>query len=216
MVFLHILVLILLVKNILVFKVIDLSPELDENQLDSPSCSPLNSGCASVTNFLDVATEWNSDELYDNDLLMDETKIKSKKSSKSLARDNKAINRRSRIQMHKPAGVIQRIRPRKRDAIFSNEIDANSVNDESEEFDSDQHVENESDWHDQLDVIRMPHLLGPSATKHSPIPVEHQHLSTPPPSFGCYKVLIQCNQFYPIVSYIPCTELEQFNHLFCN
>lgn len=138
---------------------------------------------------------------------MDETKstkLKSKNLSKTLSKkmENKSMKQRHRIKMHKPDGVIQRIKPRKREVEFSKEIDSNSMNDLSEEFDSDQHEENDSDWYDDLDVIQMPHLLGPSATKHSPIPIEHQHLSIPP--FGCYKLLIQCNQFQPIVSYVPC------------
>lgn len=147
---------------------------------------------------------------------MDETKVKSKKSSKPIAtnKEKKVKKRRPRIQMHNPSGVIQRIKPRKRNAILSIEIDENLWNEEeSEEFDSDQHIENLSDWHDELDVVRMPHLLGPSATKHSPVPVQFQHCSAPPQQFPCYKILVQCNQFYPIFTYIPCTDSETFNHV---
>lgn len=128
------------------------------------------------------------------------TKVKSKKLSLAKKKENKST--KQRLRMHEPNGVIQRIKPRKREVDISKGIDTNSMNDLSEEFDSDEHVENDSDWHDDLDVIRMPHLLGPSATKHSPVPIVHQHLSIPP--FGCYKLLIQCNQFQPIVSYVPC------------
>lgn len=104
------------------------------------------------------------------------------------------------IKYHKPTRVIQRIETSKREVVLTtrdddtNGDDLNAVN-ESEEFDSDEHVENDSDWYDELNVIQMPHLLGPSATKYSPIPVEHQHLSTflaSPP--GCYQISIQCKQ----------------------
>lgn len=148
---------------------------------------------------------------------MDETKAKSKNSSKPIAtnKEKKMIKRRRRIQIHNPSGVVQRIKPRKRNAILSTEIDENPRNEEeSEEFDSDQHIENLSDWHDELDVIRMPHLLGPSATKHSPVPVHFQHCPAPPQQFRCYKILVQCNQFHPIFTNFPCTDSETFNHVF--
>lgn len=137
------------------------------------------------------------------------TKVKSNKPSNTSQNNeekSESILQRPQNKMLHPTGVIQRIRPRNRDAIVSKEIElSKSTDNMSEEFDSDQHVENASDWHDELDVVQMPHLLGPSATKHSPVPVEHQHLSIPPSS--CYRIMIECNQFYPIASYIPCSEL---------
>lgn len=59
-----------------------------------------------------------------------------------------------------------------------------------EDFNSDEHVENEDDWYNDLDVLSKPHLLGPSATYHSPVPVEFQHRSDFP--FICRCVFIKC------------------------
>lgn len=68
MLFLRILFGTLLVGNVFGFKVFDLSTaESDDNQIDSTSssCEPKNSDCSSLSNFIDVSTKWNSDELYE-------------------------------------------------------------------------------------------------------------------------------------------------------
>lgn len=72
-----------------------------------------------------------------------------------------------------------------------------------EDFDSDEHIENEDDWYDDLDVLSKPHLLGPSATHYSPVPVEFQHRSDFP--FVCSSVFITCLAAGPtvVVKYIP-------------
>lgn len=159
--------------------------------------------------------------------MMVETKT-SKVKNKTKTKKEKQRSRNG--SFYRPTGVIQRIKPKKRGAVF-NERNFDSMV-ESEEFDSDEHIENESDWHDELDVIKMPHLLGPSATKYSPAPLEHQHLSsffTSPnprelqhrspyptyptmPYFGCYQILVQCTGSTPLISYVPCNYYQSFDN----
>lgn len=157
--------------------------------------------------------------------MMDKTKtskVKQKNSLRSQNRRTKSIDlskERSRSTFQRAAGVIQRIKPRKRDSTFDNDMRFTS---ESEEFDSDEHIENKIDWHPELDTVRMPHLLGPSATKFSPVPVEYQHLSsfpTRPSPFSCYQILIQCIDNKPLISYVPCnyypaSNFQQFSSYF--
>lgn len=70
-----------------------------------------------------------------------------------------------------------------------------------DDFDSDEHIENENDWYDDLDVLSKPHLLGPSATHHSPVPVEFQHRSDFP--FVCSCVFVTCQASEPTIDYVP-------------
>lgn len=82
--------------------------------------------------------------------------------------------------------------------LFDANVELENVYDD---FDSDEHIENENDWYDDLDVLSKPHLLGPSATHHSPVPVEFQHRSDFP--FVCSCVFITCQASEPIIDYIP-------------
>lgn len=86
---------------------------------------------------------------------------------------------------------------------------------ESEEFDSDEHVESANDWYNDLNVVAMPHLLGPSATQHSPVPIEYQHYPTFPIAaspFGCQQLLIECiDGSTPRVTTISCP-MQSFNY----
>lgn len=112
----------------------------------------------------------------------------------------------SRFHPEKPTGVIQRMKPKKRNTVSKREIIDRYSKEESEEFDSDQHIENPNDWHDELDVVKMPHLLGPSATKHSPIPADYQHYSIfSAPPFSCQQILIQFTETGPYLFLVPCT-----------
>lgn len=62
----HLLLFILLAKEVFVFKILNLSSELsDKNELDSSSCEQENSDHTNINNFIDIATKWNSDELYE-------------------------------------------------------------------------------------------------------------------------------------------------------
>lgn len=95
--------------------------------------------------------------------------------------------------------------------------------DKSEEIDSDQHIENSSDWLDELDIVKMPHLLGPSATVYSSNldqsinPMEHQQISLTAPPFSCQQILIQFNEFGPIFSLVPCSyQPFTYNNIFDN
>lgn len=91
--------------------------------------------------------------------------------------------------------------------------------DESEEFDSDQHIEDPNDWHDELDIVKMPHLLGPSATIYSSNPMEftNQHFSYTAPPFSCQQILIQFDEFGPSFSFVPCTyQPIAYNNVFNN
>lgn len=106
---------------------------------------------------------------------------------KNKKKITKSTKQWPRFELYRPGSVIQRIKPKKREALFWNKSD--------EEFDSDEHIENDDDWYDELDVVRMPHLLGPSATHYSPIPVHHQHLSDfqiiP---YGCHQQMFLSQQ----------------------
>lgn len=168
---------------------------------------------------------------------MDDSKIKLKnKSFVNSRKEIKSPKQRSRIIFHKPAGVIQSIKRKKRNALSEDDMnekkyrkkdvvnekpsqnkdqnqDQNEIVTEKkpnlvdEEFDSDEHIENENDWHKHLDVVAMPHLLGPSATKYSPVPVEYQHLSTFPVTtnpFSCQQILIQFIDSKPVISTVSC------------
>lgn len=120
------------------------------------------------------------------------------------------LNDQSKHLHLNPIGSVQRFKPRKRDAIGKIEpinVGTSVTNEsEEEEFDSDQHIENSSDWHDELDVVKMPHLLGPSATKYSPVPVEYQHLSIfSAPAFSCQNILVEFIDSKPQFSLVPCT-----------
>lgn len=128
------------------------------------------------------------------------------------------------IPFKEPTGVIQRMKPKKRGIVSKPE--ATDFKEEIEEFDSDEHIENLSDWHDELDVVKMPHLLGPSATKHSPIPAEYQHYSIfSAPPFSCQQILVQFTRSGPSFSLVPCsygdnyvynTPTMNYNHQFLN
>lgn len=84
--------------------------------------------------------------------------------------------------------------------------------DESEEFDSDQHIENPNDWHNELDIDKMPHLLGPSATVYSSNPKKYQHFSYTAPPFSCQQIFVQFDHFgIPSFSLVPCT-YQPFAH----
>lgn len=158
---------------------------------------------------------------------MDESKIKPKnKSFVSLRKEfNSAKQSSSKIIFHRPNGVIQRVKRKKRNALSQDDINEKQNKKEDgkvqnqddpnqdqahfmdEEFDSDEHIENENDWYKHLDVVAMPHMLGPSATKHSPIPVEYQHLSTFPVTanpFNCEQILIQWIDSKPIITTVSC------------
>lgn len=110
------------------------------------------------------------------------------------------------FQLWHPPSVIQRIKPNKRNTrniYFENRNEnMNSISDYNE-FNSDEHIENKDDWYDDLDVVARPHLLGPSATHYSPVPVEYQHLSDFP--FSCQQISIECHEFKPIARYVPCS-----------
>lgn len=142
--------------------------------------------------------------------MMDDTKtrqVKQKKTNKSSKKIGRSSMKRARNTFQRSFGVIQRIKPRKRHAVLENTSNSSLIT-ENEEFDSDEHIENEDDWHRELDPVKMPHLLGPSATRYSPVPIEYQHLpSIPmqPPPFSCYQILIQCvDNRKPLISYVPC------------
>lgn len=110
-----------------------------------------------------------------------------------------------------PTGAIQRTKPSKR--TNSGKIGRMNVVDESEEFDSDQHIEDPNDWYDELDIEKMPHLLGPSATVYSSDPKEYQHYSYTAPPFSCQQILIQFDTFgRPSFSLVPCTYQYSFAH----
>lgn len=83
-------------------------------------------------------------------------------------------------------------------------LQSNLLND-SEEFDSDQHIENPNDWHNELDVEKMPHLLGPSATMYSSNPIEHPYHTFSAPPFSCQQILVQFDESGPKFSLVPCT-----------
>lgn len=103
-----------------------------------------------------------------------------------------------------PNGVTQHVKPKRQNTIQYEDVNNSTA--ESEEFDSDEHIENSSDWHEKLDVVQMPHLLGPSATKHSPIPVEYQHYSIfSAPPFSCQQILVQFSISGPSLSLVPCS-----------
>lgn len=118
----------------------------------------------------------------------------------------------------KLAGVIQRTKPSKHNAIDTRKENVQTdFIDESEEFDSDQHIENPNDWHDELDIVKMPHLLGPSATVYSSNPMEHQHFSYTAPPFSCSQILIQFTEFGPLFSLVPCSyQPFAYNNVFEN
>lgn len=62
----HLFLFVLLAKEVFVFKIYDLPTKLnDDNQLDSSSCEQENSDQTNLNNFIDIATIWNSDELYE-------------------------------------------------------------------------------------------------------------------------------------------------------
>lgn len=110
--------------------------------------------------------------------------------------------------------MIQRSKPSKRTAMETRKEDVREMdlNDESEEFDSDQHIENPDDWYDELDIAKMPHLLGPSATVYSTIPTGYQPFSYTAPPFSCQQILIQFDKFGgPSFSLVPCT-YQPFSH----
>lgn len=158
---------------------------------------------------------------------MDESIIKRKnKSFVNLRKEFNSPKQRSRIIIfHRPTGVRQLVKRKKRNALLQDDMNEkqntiengrdqkqsqnpddqrNSVDDE---FDSDEHIDNENDWYKHLDVVAMPHLLGPSATEHSPIPVEYQHLSTFPVTanpFNCEQILIQWIDSKPIITTVSC------------
>lgn len=119
----------------------------------------------------------------------------------------------SRNLFSSPAGVIQRTKPSKRAAMETEKENVQmNVMDESEEFDSDQHIENPNDWHDELDIEKMTHLLGPSATVYSSDPKGYQHFSYTAPAFSCQQILIQFDTFgRPSFSLVPCT-FQPFAH----
>lgn len=154
--------------------------------------------------------------------MVDESKTSKVKQKKTAKKENKSLKQRFGNGIFYRPTVIQRIKPRKRNAVLS-EKDVDSMG-KSEEFDSDEHIENANDWHDELDVIKMPHLLGPSATKYSPVPLKYQHLSTfstssnsyrssPTfPMFGCYQILVQFTGSTPLISYVPCNYYQSFNN----
>lgn len=113
-----------------------------------------------------------------------------------------------------PAGVIQRTIPSKRTTMDTEEENVRmNFMDESEEFDSDQHIEDPNDWHDELDMEKMPHLLGPSATVYSSDPTEYQHFSYTAPPFSCQQILVQFDTFgRPSFSLVPRTYQQTFAH----
>lgn len=134
-------------------------------------------------------------------------------------------NQRLRQELHgnhEPIGIVQRIKPKKQETVGKIATLPDHLIDESEEFDSDQHVENENDWHPELDIVAMPHLLGPSATRHSPaVPAAHQHVSTfSAPPFSCQQILVEFGETGPTFSLVPCSHYrpnydvntEAFNH----
>lgn len=106
-----------------------------------------------------------------------------------------------------PTGVIQRIKPSRHAAMETEKVNAEkSAKDESEEFDSDQHIENPNDWYDEFDDEKMSHLLGPSATVYSSNPIEYQHFSYTAPPFSCQQILVQFDALgRPSFSLVPCT-----------
>lgn len=110
------------------------------------------------------------------------------------------------FRFRRPTSVIQKIKPSKRitrDAEFNSVID-------SEEINSDEYIDNEDDWYDDLDVVAKPHLLGPSATYYSPVPIEYQHHSNFP--FSCQQILIECRNNEPVASYVPWNYPQSFHH----
>lgn len=122
------------------------------------------------------------------------------------------FKQQSQILFSKPTGVIQRSKPLRRNAAFTmKDHEQKDFIGESEEFDSDQHIENLNDWHDELDVIKMPNLLGPSATIYSSNPMENQHYSFAAPPFSCQQILVQFDTFGPTFSLVPCS-YQPFNN----
>lgn len=141
---------------------------------------------------------------------------------------NRLPKKRLRIAIHRPSSIIQRIKPKKRDVgSDANELNMKEQHDEKnknqenktnsmnrEEFDGGENendfndIENENDWYKELDTVAMPHLLGLSATKHSPVPVEYQHLSSIPLTtnnpFSCQQLLIQWIDSKPIITTVSC------------
>lgn len=123
-------------------------------------------------------------------------------------------------------GAIQRVRPKREAIVSKTKVDRvetkkkitdakkerTDFKSESEEFDSDEHVDNTKDWHDELDVVKMPHLLGPSATMHSPVPLQYQHYSFfSAPPFSCQQILVQFTNSGPTFSLVPCSH-QPYNY----
>lgn len=114
-------------------------------------------------------------------------------------------------------GTIQHSKPLKRNAIATKADKQIDSIDESEEFDSDQYIENASDWHDELDIMKMPHWLGPSATVFSSNPVDHQHYSLTAPPFSCQQILVRFDTSGPSFSLVPCSyQPVVYNDVFSN
>lgn len=169
---------------------------------------------------------------------MDESSKKPINSIYSRKVDRLPTKKLSRIAIHRPSSVVQRIKPKKRDVVSNaNELNMKEQNNENaklknqenksnlvnrEEFDGDENendyndIENENDWYKELDTVAMPHLLGLSATKHSPVPVEYQHLPSIPLTtnnpFGCQQLLIQWIDSKPIITTVSCPMQYQPYH----
>lgn len=117
-----------------------------------------------------------------------------------------------RQEFNGPIGILQRIKPKQQELAKEIVSLPHDLIDTSEEFDSDELVENKSDWHDELNLVEMPHLLGPSATLHSPVPVMHQHISTfSAPPFSCHQILVEFGITGPIFSLVPCSMQLQYH-----
>ncbi|XP_031640261.1 uncharacterized protein LOC116352101 [Contarinia nasturtii] len=195
---LRILILIFLVNNVLVFKINDIDVGRKDDQRFSTSFESQNMNRVISKQSIAYEKQRKIQDQPEQIVSMKKarvSKVKSKKSSanhyKNKKKESKSTNQWSQIEFYKPASVIQRIKPKKREAILSSE----------EEFDSDEFIENDSDWCDELDTVRMPHLLGPSATHYSPIPVHHQHLSTFQTfQYGCYQLFFPYQHQFAINS----------------
>lgn len=110
-----------------------------------------------------------------------------------------SLKPKRKLRLRRPFSLIQLLKGIKRNAR-SVDYHKSIENMNSEELISDEQIENDTnEWYDD-DFDKQPHLFGPSATHHSPVPIEHQHNVNFP--FSCPQVLIKCQHDKPIATFV--------------